>query len=58
MDILEGKAGNVTVCGELGGLPFENVTRADVNGACPDNYYPCIEDADPENMLCYKKDDI
>ena len=58
MDILEGKVGTVKVCGQTGGLPFENVTRAYQNGTCPDTYSPCITDASPENTLCYPANEL
>ena len=34
------------------------MTRGDEEGACPENYQPCIADASPANTLCYKEDEM
>ena len=46
------------MCGSTGGLPFANVTRADLNGSCPDNLKPCLPDAAANVTLCYPESDL
>ena len=47
---------DVRVCGLPGGSPFLNVTRPNADGICPDDTTACIEDAPPNDKVCYPPD--
>lgn len=40
------------VCGKLGGKPFQNATRPDVNNYCPSGTTACSTATSAENTLC------
>lgn len=52
--ILNGASSSqVMVCGKTGGTPFQNVTRPNVDGVCPNSYEACSTVTSAENTVCY-----
>lgn len=54
-NILQGSSNTqVIVCGQKGGLPYQNITRPfNADGDCPDNYGKCSASTSPDNTICY-----
>jgi len=54
-NILQGSSNTqVIVCGQKGGLPYQNITRPfNADGDCPENYGKCSTSTSPDNTICY-----
>ena len=45
--------GEVRICGRNDAIPFMNVTRPDLSGACPNGLSPCSKTTGPQSTICY-----
>ncbi len=46
------------MCGKVGGDPFVNVTRPNIDGDCPTNFEPCSKLTVANETLCYPPEEL